>query len=271
MRLIVADAASGPVPALQAVDPMQIWKAATGEVAATGYVAAGFQWIRWPAVGVFRLDPNGEVVTMYPEPRADVRVIEDIWRRSVLPLALLGHGFEALHASAVSASGGVVAFAAPSKTGKSTLAHALRARGCRQWADDAVVFRVDRSTQTAAAFSFPFSMRLKGRDRARFEPSSTEVADVPSAPLCAICILSRLPEDAPAPLTIHRLHGTAALLSLLPNAHVFDPGDRDRERQMIEALLTVVDSVPVYDLQFRPGAEAWDEVLDGVSALIAAH
>lgn len=65
------------------------------------------------------------------------------WRRMlltrVLPNIGIAHGYEALHASAVSTDSGVVAIAAPSGTGKSTLALELVRRGWPLFADDTVI------------------------------------------------------------------------------------------------------------------------------------
>jgi hypothetical protein len=65
------------------------------------------------------------------------------WRRMlltrVLPNVSIAHGYEALHASAVLTDHGVVAIAAPSGTGKSTLALELVRRGWPLFADDTVV------------------------------------------------------------------------------------------------------------------------------------
>jgi hypothetical protein len=65
------------------------------------------------------------------------------WRRMlltrVLPNVGIAHGYEALHASAVSTDRGVVVIAAASGTGKSTLALELIRRGWPLFADDTVV------------------------------------------------------------------------------------------------------------------------------------
>jgi hypothetical protein len=65
------------------------------------------------------------------------------WRRMlltrVLPNVGIAHGYEALHASAVLTDRGVVAIAAPSGTGKSTLALELVRRGWPLFADDTLV------------------------------------------------------------------------------------------------------------------------------------
>jgi hypothetical protein len=65
------------------------------------------------------------------------------WRRvlltRVLPNVGIAHGYEALHASGVMTDRGVVAIAAPSGTGKSTLALELMRRGWPLFADDTVM------------------------------------------------------------------------------------------------------------------------------------
>jgi hypothetical protein len=65
------------------------------------------------------------------------------WRRvlltRVLPNVGIAHGYEALHASGVMTDRGVVAIAAPSGTGKSTLALELIKRGWPLFADDTVM------------------------------------------------------------------------------------------------------------------------------------
>ncbi|HEX4463845.1 MAG TPA: hypothetical protein VH042_04305 [Solirubrobacterales bacterium] len=76
------------------------------------------------------------------------------WRRMlltrVLPNVGIAHGYEALHASAVLTDRGVVAIAAASGTGKSTLALELVKRGWPLFADDTVV--LGRRGETIEAY-----------------------------------------------------------------------------------------------------------------------
>lgn len=82
----------------------------------------------------FRLHPSGE--------RLDCAPLQDglHWQQAllgrVLPNVAIMRGYEALHASAVESSEGVVAVAAPSGMGKTTLALELLLRGCPLFADD---------------------------------------------------------------------------------------------------------------------------------------
>jgi hypothetical protein len=86
----------------------------------------------------FRLDPDRTRLGCAPRDSAAIE-----WKRvllsRILPNVSLARGREALHASAVETSTGVVAIAAPSGTGKSTLAAELIGRGSALFADDVLV------------------------------------------------------------------------------------------------------------------------------------
>src|ERR1044072_4298067 len=86
----------------------------------------------------FLLSPEGDRLGCAPR---DVACLD--WQRvlltRVLPNVSIAHGNEALHACAVETPLGVVAIAAPSGTGKSTLGRELIRRGWPLFADDAVI------------------------------------------------------------------------------------------------------------------------------------
>lgn len=88
----------------------------------------------------FRLDPAGSRLGCAPREVADLD-----WQRAlltrVLPNVSIFHGHEALHACAVETPLGVVAVAAPSGMGKSTLAAELIQRGWPLFADDVLALR----------------------------------------------------------------------------------------------------------------------------------
>lgn len=87
----------------------------------------------------FHLDPSGARLACAP--RGDGVVLD--WQRvlltRILPNVSLAHGREALHAGAVETPLGVIAIAASSGTGKSTLAAELAERGWPLFADDVLV------------------------------------------------------------------------------------------------------------------------------------
>lgn len=93
---------------------------------------------RYGSRACFHLDAGRARLGCAPSDPAGVA-----WRRvlltRVLPNVGIAHGYEALHAGAVSTDRGVVAIAAPSGTGKSTLVLELIRRGWPLFADDTVV------------------------------------------------------------------------------------------------------------------------------------
>lgn len=86
----------------------------------------------------FHLDPSAALLRCAPREAADLG-----WQRvlvnRVLPNVSLARGREALHASAVQTPLGVLAIAAPSGGGKSTLAVEMMRRGWPLFADDVLV------------------------------------------------------------------------------------------------------------------------------------
>ena len=234
-----------------------------GEASVLGYRVDGDYWMEWPDFATFRFHPARSTVTAFIRQGVPGNAVEDVWRRGVLPLVLVTRGLEALHASAVTTPHGVIAFCARSGTGKSTLACALRARGFKQWADDAVVFQSE-DDGAITAMPLPFSVRLdeQSREYAGAAPIRDQVEEGTQSPLAAICVLSRLSDDNVDPVTIRALTGAEALTAVLPHAHVFDPADNQRGREMVERYLRLVDRVPVCAAAFRPGPDAWPAVLD---------
>jgi hypothetical protein len=86
----------------------------------------------------FLLDRAGGHLGCAPQNAQDFDWLRVLITR-VLPNVSLARGREALHASAVETPTGVLAVAAPSGMGKSTLATEMLGRGCPLFADDTVV------------------------------------------------------------------------------------------------------------------------------------
>jgi hypothetical protein len=111
----------------------------------------------------FRLDPSAARLECAP-----AGVAAMAWQRvllsRVLPVVAVVHGYEALHAAAVETPAGVVAVAAPSGMGKSTLTRELMRRGNRFFADDVLVI----GSGDAGVRAFPATphMSVLGEDAA---------------------------------------------------------------------------------------------------------
>ena len=82
-------------------------------------------------------------------------------------------------------------------------------------------------------------------------------------PLAAVCLLRRMENQTPTvPAVIGRLTPQRAFSAVLTHAHEFNPHDLERRKRMLHAYLELVDTVPVYDVQFAVGGEWLEGVLD---------
>ena len=194
-----------------------------------------------------------------PEPVADPELVQDTFRRMVLPLALQAQGREVLHASGVRTGAGVVALCARAGTGKSTIACALSRRGHRLWADDAVVFEADRAGMEA--LPLPFTLRLRPASAAHF--ADGPVDSEPHTPLrperlAAVFVLER---RNGAPAEVERLASASGFREVLTHGYCFSMHDRDRNAAMVRNYLELVDRVPAFRLSFPDG-------LDGLGELV---
>ena len=267
MQLRVATRGERQPPARGVDAPgVHVWRTADGELIAYGYREDATCWMHWPSVGAFRFDATEPCITAFVEPGVSRPLVDDVYRRSVLPMARQALGDEALHASGVLTSRGVVAFAGRSHAGKSTFAYALSRRGFAQWADDGVVIRVSGGAVHAVPLAFqvrlrPESSRLFGehaRALRQFDPPVSIPPSTGGTPLAAICLLERL--DAATATLVEQMDPARAFTSVLVHAHEFNPHDDARRRRMLEAYLELVAAVPVFTVQFPSGAEHMDDV-----------
>lgn len=227
--------------------------------------------MHWPRLASYSFDDDGGEIVAYRSESASSDVIVDTFHRMVLPLALQRRGLEALHASAATIGGRVVAFCAVSGTGKSTLAYALDQAGHVQWSDDVVVFEVGASGITAVPL--PFDVRLLPETATQFAGPRTQRQAEPDGalasqrrPLGAVCILTRRGRHEFGPeVGVQRLASSKALAAVLEHAHCFNLTDARRKKLMLEHYLDLVDRVPVYEVRFRPGLDRLASVVDGMS------
>ena len=275
LKLTILHRADGvPVPSAVEGPGVYVWRDLAGRPCAYGQTVAGEHWMLWPHLATYRFDDEGGDVVAYSSDSASPDSIIDTFHRMVLPLALQRRGLEALHASAVTIAGRVVAFCAVSGTGKSTLAYALhRARGYPHWSDDAVVFEVGAAI---TAVPLPFDVRLLPEAAAAFSGSSPRPAAVlprlleppplERAPLGAICVLARRERhEFGGDVSVTRLSSPKALTAVLEHAHCFSLTDVARKKLMMEHYLDVAERLPVLEVRFKPGLDRLPAVVDGVS------
>lgn len=236
--------------------PVERWESAEGvdAVAVLGWNCAGRLHFQFPGLARYVFEPAAFVCSAQAFAGAsDVQLI-DAYQRAVLPIILQSRGTELLHASAIDTDLGVVALAARSGTGKSTLAANFGSRGYRVWSDDAVSWAVEDGQVITA--SLPFVLRT-GDSAGGYVPLGTQPSGAPR-PLAALVIMER----ATSARDIRRItRSSAALSSVLPHAYCFSTCDSAANRALMSNYLNLIAAVPVYLLRFPAG-------LDGIAATI---
>jgi hypothetical protein len=247
----------GPgIPAVSSeASATQTWYSVDGEVCAWANGGAAAFEMTWPGLGVFRIDREDVDIVASPIPGVAHEAVADIFARGVAPVALLHRGFEVLHASAVRLPQGLVGFCARSGTGKSTLAHALAARGHRQWADDTLALTI--TPAGAVASRLPFLPRVAPRQRLEYGVSRRDwpparIEAVEEMPLKALFVLGRTSDPIEAAARIERVPPAEAITVVLPQAHDVDLGGPGRQRELITRYLDLVAAVPVFRVSFYP-------------------
>lgn len=248
---------------------VRTWRDPEDRVCAEGYAEDGVRWMRWPCIATFRCDPSG-AVDGFPEAGIDPSRVIDLYNRTVQALALQALGYETLHASAVRAGDGIVAFCGDREVGKSTIAYALAERGYQQVADDTLV--VEPAAGITRVVELPFLPRLRPEAASFFgtlveQASSSSSSPAANSTLAAVVVLSRTTDGPPV---IRRLQGGDALTAILAHAHCFEPDDPLTRRRVLEHYLEMAAAVPVYSLRFSPGLAGLRLVLDHIAQVVAA-
>jgi hypothetical protein len=244
----------------------QQWRDPNGILLASGGTDDGRCWMHWPAVGLFLFDSSPDEVVVHPARGVHAAEIEDTYLRGVLPVSFLAHGYEALHASAVLIHDRVVAFAAESGTGKSTLAAAIACLSGAQWADDTTLCSVDGGSTVTVALPFP--QRLDAAARAALTYVPGEPRAVPpgtSAALAAMYVLKR-GDLRLGHAEFRRIPEAVAFRRLLAHAHPFELIE-GRPRQLLEKMLVLASRVPVIELKVRSGLQH----LPAVATIVSRH
>jgi hypothetical protein len=228
------------------------WFDDDGEVSVRAFSEGDLRWIDCPGFGVFAFSLGSCEVRVWPEPDIQYEAIVDTFEM-IQPVILQALGWQALHASAAVGPAGVLAFCGNAGSGKSTLAFAMHRAGWPQFADDALLLRLDRDHQTACPLSF--RPRLRRASRAYFvqthcpSPSflRSQSADVP---LAAVFILGR--NDRLSGPHVSLRPQARAFSDLLAHAHCFDVEDPTHARQLVQDYLGLVSRVPIFNLEYPP-------------------
>lgn len=120
---------------------------------------SGAHLLRVPTICDFEVDAGAGAVTCRPVPGVDPGWLPILVRGTLIAVLLELRGHPCLHASAVDAGGGVVAFVGSSGAGKTTTAAMLCAAGATLVADDVLVVDFDGAGATCRAGSPELRLR----------------------------------------------------------------------------------------------------------------
>jgi hypothetical protein len=252
-----------------AEDPVIEWVRQPGHPLHAKLYTAGERFRLWTDLeGWFEIDPSHPEVSLPPCLDA-VRREERLWG---IPITLCYQfrGDFGIHAASVDVNGSALAFAAPGRFGKTTLAGAFLAAGHRVLSEDFTCFRL---TPSPALLPGPAMLRVRRDvfDRLEF-PATYTVAEEPDRVHLAVDEAHR-GDGAPVPIRavlflresadgyrMERLTADQAILDLWSLSFKL-PTDRDRERCFGD-LVTLANRIPVYNVHRPLTFEALPQVID---------
>jgi hypothetical protein len=243
--------------------------------------SGGFR-LEYDDTGTFDVDGSGTRIDWYAGTNAVPEAVQlDVLGR-VLPTAMHAAGALCLHGSAVELGDGAVAFLAPKRHGKSTLARALTRAGARVVTDDVVA--IDLDPEPLMRPGVP-QLRLL-RDSARqlgantellagpgskvvVQPGEAERTDRSALPLGALYLLHPV-RSSLAVESAERipLAGVAAAMALLPQARLAPLLGKSEATVLLDRAVRLAAAVPVYTLRVARDFTRLDEV---VARLLAWH
>jgi hypothetical protein len=254
--------AGGEEPPGGAGQEVNQWLDENGQAYARAFSSGSMYWIRWRDLGVFAFSAASLVVRVWPERGSRHEAI--IYVFSMLrPVILQALGWQALHAGAAVGPAGALAFCGRSGCGKSTLAFAMQQVGWHQYADDALLLRLDQGCVTACPL--PFKPRLRPASRAHFERAALPSCPEPlsaEVPLSAVFLLQQ--NCAVTVPRVSLIPQWRAFSEVLPHAHCFDVGDPAHTRRLVESYLELVACVPVFKLEYRPDLQRLQQITSAV-------
>ena len=234
--------------------------------------------LRFERAATFRIDPVRRRIDIEKGSGLPFDGVTRLLLNQVLPL-VAGLSQVVLHASAVRTPAGAIGFAGDSGAGKSTLAAAMCRRGAVLMSDDALILRPHRQEWMVTP-SYPglrlwgaaaravfgahdaTAARANGSRKYRVDAHGIVPFSRSRVALTGICVLARRPGDAAVRLT--RLAPREALVTMVKLSYQIDVADRGRLAPITEQIARLVESVPVYRLQYARGLDRLDRIADQV-------
>lgn len=212
--------------------------------------------LRYPGLCDFAGNRAFDGVTAHLEPGQDPGLLSVLAAGGLLAVHLMVRDRLVLHASAVETAGHAVAFVGASGMGKSTLATALCAAGCRLVTDD--LLRVDLGDAGAVVHPGSTETRLRPNARALADAATDvhptadgRLAVRPRATLdrplpLAACVVP-LPSRTAVRVAVKRLSGARALLRMSQFPRVLGWREPVSAGRAFQSLADLVERVPVYE------------------------
>jgi hypothetical protein len=141
--------------------------------------------------------------------------------------------------------------------------------GCRQFADDALLFRLDHDRIMARVL--PFNPRLRPASRAHFpraryaSPSFSQPfsADVP---LHAIFLMQQNSGLNSGHISL--MPRAVAFSELLPLAHCFDTENPTHTRRLVDDYLQLAARVPAFRFEYRPDLQNLSQLTQNIMEVV---
>lgn len=251
------------------------WRDDQGRMLARACVSGVLHWIDWLGVGRFSFTPPHRTITVHRIRGVPDAILSDTFQRQVQPIVLQALGFQTLHASAAVIGDAVAVFAGHPHSGKSTLAHAMGRRGYPQFADDAVV--IDARSDDVVAHAMAFSPRLRDASRTHFESATetgsagTTAMSAGAARRLAAVILLTQTTAADVMSSPRLLRPAEGLRLMLAHANGFDAVDLAERRRTLADYLRLAQTVPIFDLSYRPDFAHLPALISRVASTISAR
>jgi hypothetical protein len=225
--------------------------------------------LRFPDLADFLVSSDGKKIRCYSEPDAPLETIRHLFLDQVIPLLLSRWGKLVLHASAIAAPEGAVAFAGMTGMGKSTLTASFAEQGFALLTDDCLLLE-ERGRELFATPSYP-GLRLWDDVSSvlfEYEPSASQVAHYtdkkrpgvndgrlrfcPDAVALLRIYILPPPEEVSSAnsISIAPLPPRQAFSELIRCAFRLDITDRERLREEFESLSRVAALPLFYRLAF---------------------
>jgi hypothetical protein len=219
--------------------------------------------LRFPSCGDFVLSGDLRKIQCRPLPGIPKATVRHLLLDQVIPLVLSRREGTVLHASAVLAAQGVLAFVGKSGQGKSTLATSFAQKGCALVSDDCLALRAENGGWVVLP-SYPgvrlwpsAAEELLGEDadtssvaHYTIKRRAGDMGVLPfsacSAPLRAFFFLA---DEAPT-ISMERLSPRQAFMAFVKFAFVLDITDTVFLRDQFETFGLLSEAVPAYTVRY---------------------